>query len=623
MCGIVGVFNTGRREPVGRGLLQRMTDAIQHRGPDGSGVFLDQEVGLGHRRLAIIDLSSAAKQPMATPDGRYVMTYNGEVYNYRELRAELETHEVRFRSNGDTEVVLQAFALWGEAAIERFNGMFAFAVWDTLERRLLLARDRYGVKPLYYAERSGTFVFASEIKALLSHPAVSAELDLEGLLEYFTFQNFFTQRSFFRGVRLLPPATIMTVSSDGTATSRRYWDFCFEEPQRPEPEAVYAEELERLLRQAVKRQLVSEVELGSYLSGGIDSGSLTRLATHDIPYMRTFTAGFDMTSASGLELGFDEREAAEHMSYLCRSEHYEIVLKAGDMERVLPSLTWHLEYPRLGQSYPIYYVAQLASKFVKVVLSGAGGDELFGGYPWRYYRAAINDDFDHYVDKYYKYWHRLIPNTLIRKVFAPVWRDVSHLSTLDIFREVLSLDRRELARPEDYVNHSLHLEARTFLHGLLVVEDKLAMAHSIETRFPFLDNDLVDFAMRVPVGMKLGNLGDVVRLNENEPGRKTAMYLDRTQDGKNILRKTARRFLPDAVTNRPKQGFSGPDASWFKGDSIDLVRRRLFDDGARLYQFLDRTAVRELVEEHLRGDQNRRLLIWSLLSFEEWCSTFL
>jgi asparagine synthase (glutamine-hydrolysing) len=342
MCGIVGVFNTGRREPVGRGLLQRMTDAIQHRGPDGSGVFLDQEVGLGHRRLAIIDLSSAAKQPMATPDGRYVMTYNGEVYNYRELRAELETHEVRFRSNGDTEVVLQAFALWGEAAIERFNGMFAFAVWDTLERRLLLARDRYGVKPLYYAERSGTFVFASEIKALLSHPAVSAELDLEGLLEYFTFQNFFTQRSFFRGVRLLPPATIMTVSSDGTATSRRYWDFCFEEPQRPEPEAVYAEELERLLRQAVKRQLVSEVELGSYLSGGIDSGSLTRLATHDIPYMRTFTAGFDMTSASGLELGFDEREAAEHMSYLCRSEHYEIVLKAGDMERVLPSLTWHL-----------------------------------------------------------------------------------------------------------------------------------------------------------------------------------------------------------------------------------------------------------------------------------------
>ena len=364
------------------------------------------------------------------------------------------------------------------------------------------------------------------------------------------------------------------------------------------------------------------MDVGAYLSGGMDSGSVTALAARHLPYIRTFTCGFDLNSVSGVELGYDERASAEHMSYLFKTEHYEMVLKAGDMERVLPKLTWHLEEPRVGQSYPNYYVAQLASKFVKVVLSGAGGDELFGGYPWRYYRAVVNDDFEHYIDKYYLFWQRLIPNTELRRVFDPIWSDVKHVWTRDIFRDVFSRHAGELTRPEDYINHSLYFEAKTFLHGLLVVEDKLSMAHSLETRVPFLDNDLVEFAMRVPARFKLGNLTEVVRLNENEPGPKTARYFQKTRDGKLLLRKAMERHIPSAVTEREKQGFSAPDASWFKGESIEYVRRVIFNNKARIYDFLDPGAIQGLVNEHLEGKRNRRLLIWSLLSVEKWCEQF-
>ncbi|MGH7229843.1 MAG: asparagine synthetase B family protein, partial [Nitrospiraceae bacterium] len=391
----------------------------------------------------------------------------------------------------------------------------------------------------------------------------------------------------------------------------------------PKDEHEYLEELDRLFRQAVNRQLVSDVDVGAYLSGGMDSGSITAVAAAQLPYLKTFTCGFDLHSASGLELGFDEREKAESMSYHFKTEHYEMVLKAGDMERILPRLTWHLEEPRVGQSYPNFYVAQLAGKFVKVVLSGAGGDELFGGYPWRYYRAVVNDDFEQYIDKYYRYWQRLIPNLAIKQVFKPIWDDVKHIWTRDIFRDVFTKHAPMLTRPEDYINHSLYFEAKTFLHGLLIVEDKLSMAYGLETRLPFLDNDLVDFAMRVPIGLKLGNLAQVARLNENEPGNKSAKYFQKTKDGKLLLRKAMGRYITEDVTNREKQGFSGPDASWFKGESIDYVRRNLFKDTAGIYEFLDRHAVQGLVGEHLGGKCNRRLLIWSLLSFDSWLKKFL
>ena len=293
----------------------------------------------------------------------------------------------------------------------------------------------------------------------------------------------------------------------------------------------------------------------------MDSGAITALAAGQLPEMRTFTVGFDLRSASGIELGFDERAASEHMSYLFGTEHYEMVLKAGDMERAMPRLTWHLEEPRVGQSYPNFYAAQLAGRFGKVVLSGGGGDELFGGYPWRYYRAAVNDSFDHYIDKYYGFWQRLVPADATDVLFKPMGSNVDPGAMRDVFRGVFSARADDLTSPEDYINHSLYFEARTFLHGLLTVEDKLSMAHGLETRLPFLDNDLVDFAQRLPVGVKLGNLGDVVRLNENEPGPKTQRYFAETRDGKLILRKLMERFVPQEVTEGVKQGFSAPDAT--------------------------------------------------------------
>jgi asparagine synthase (glutamine-hydrolysing) len=312
------------------------------------------------------------------------------------------------------------------------------------------------------------------------------------------------------------------------------------------------------------------------------------------------------------------------MSYQFRTEHYETVLKAGDMERCLASLVWHLEDPRVGQSYPNYYVSRLASKFIKVALSGAGGDELFAGYPWRYYRAVVNDDLDHYVEKYYRFWHRLIPNRFMPELFRPdLWAEVRDYRTIDVFRSRLPDRVRSPESPEEYVNYSLYLEAKTFLQGLLLVEDKLSMAHSLETRVPFLDNDLVEFAQRLPVRLKLRDLDHVVKLNENEPAPKTGRYWEKTRDGKLLLRRVMDRYVPADVTDQVKQGFSGPDASWFRGESIDYVRRTIDNPDARIYEFFQPRTVQALVEEHLSGAENRRLLLWSLLNFEHWCETFL
>jgi asparagine synthase (glutamine-hydrolysing) len=623
MCAIAGVLHRDDA-PASAVRLKAMTDAMAHRGPDGEDQVVYGPIGLGHRRLAIIDLSPLGRQPMVTRDGRYTLSYNGEIYNFRELRAELTARGCSFNSRSDSEVLLYAFATWGLDALSRLNGMFAFAIWDRDTQTLTLARDRFGVKPVYYTQSDNTFLFASEIKGLLAHGAMSASLDHEGLAEYLTFQNFFTDRTLFRNVRLLPQGCYMQVRAGTNALQpTRYWDCHFQEPEGPVDEDQLLERLDELFQQAVSRQLVSDVDVGSYLSGGMDSGSITAVAARQLPYMNTFTIGFDLNSASGVELGYDERNAAEYMSYLFKTEHYEMVLKAGDMERAMPRLAWHLEEPRVGQCYPNFYAAKLAAKFVKVVMSGAGGDELFAGYPWRYYRAVVNDDFNHYVEKYFQFWQRLVPEKALPAIMAPVWSDAKHVSPRDIFRGVFNEHANTLTRPEDYVNHSLYFEAKTFLNGLLVVEDKLSMAHSLETRVPFLDNDLADFAMRLPARMKLGNLTEVIRINENEPGGKAERYYERTRDGKLILRKMMGRHIPQAIADREKQGFSAPDASWFKGESIDYVRTRLFDGNARIYDFLDRDTVHALVNDHLEGRVNRRLLIWSLLNIEQICEGYL
>ena len=620
MCGIAGYIDLSGA-PASSVILKRMTDAIVHRGPDCEGLWVEDNVAIGHRRLAIIDLSSAGNQPIISANNRYVLSYNGEIYNFRELRVELQALGYLFRSQTDSEVVLNAICAWGTDAFTRFNGMFALAFWDRCERSLILARDRYGIKPIYYSQQGNIFAFGSEQKAITSNSMFKRKIDKPALLEYFTFQNIFTNKTLLEDIRILPAGYYGILNFNSKIKQlnlTQYWDFNFCESIEKISDEDYRQELDRLFSQAVNRQLVTDVELGSYLSGGIDSGSITAIAAKSYPYMKTFTCGFDLNSASGLECALDERSKAEYMSYHFKTEHYEMVLKSGDMERVLSKLTWHLDEPRVGQSYPNFYVAQLASKFVKVVLSGVGGDELFAGYPWRYYRAIFNSDFEHYIDKYYKFWQRLIPNNEIKKIFSPIWEDVKDVCTRDIFRDVFHHHAQNLNSPVDYINHSLYFEAKTFLHGILIVEDKLSMAHSLESRVPFLDNDLVDFAMRCPVRLKLNNLEQVMRINENEVSGKANKYYEKTKDGKQILRDVMKKYLPGDISSAVKQRFSAPDASWFKGESIEFVRKTLLDKKARLYSFMEPNTVRFLINEHLNGVNNRRLLIWSLLNIEVW-----
>jgi asparagine synthase (glutamine-hydrolysing) len=629
MCGIAGVVHlTG--EAVREAVLRPMTDAIAHRGPDGEGWWVRGPVGLGNRRLSIIDLSNQGAQPLLNEEGTVAVTYNGELYNFRALRRELETRGHRFRSRTDTEVVVHAYEEWGDECVARFNGMFAFALHDARSGqrgRVLLARDRYGVKPLYYAATGTHVVFASEIKALLKHPSVAVRPSYAAISEYFTFQNIFSDLTLFEGIHLLPPGTLLTLEldrADASPAVRRYWDYQFHADGGEQGAAASAACVRELFEQAVTRQLVSDVPVGAYLSGGMDSSSVVAVAARSLGRIRTFTGGFDLSSASGLELGFDERPASEMLANHFKTEHYEVVLHAGDMEHVLPQLVWHLEDLRVGQSYPNYYVAGLAGKFVKVVLSGNGGDELFAGYPWRYYRGMHASNPDAYYRAYYEYWQRLVPDADRETFFAPAtWAEVRHHEPFDVFRGVFAGHEPELETAEDFVNASLYFESRTFLHGLLLVEDKLSMAHGLETRVPFLDNDLVDYAMRIPPRYKLNDLMHAPAVDEDEVGKRTRYGLKPSADGKQVLRAAIQALVPDPVPQRAKQGFSAPDASWFRGESINYVNAQLRDPRARINSYLNPAYVARVLDEHSSGRVNHRLLIWSLISFEQWCRTFL
>jgi asparagine synthase (glutamine-hydrolysing) len=613
-----------RGGPASEPAIRRMTAALAHRGPDGEGILVDGPVALGHRRLAIIDLTAAAREPMSGDRGQVMLTYNGEIYNFEELRIDLERSGHRFVSATDAEVVVHGYEEWGPASVERFNGMFAFAIWDRAQRRLFLARDRYGIKPLYWAVAGDQFIFASEIKAILCHPSTQVDMSYTALSEYLTFQNILSDQTLFKGIHLLPPANTLSVEVGtlGPPRAERYWDFTFA-PDHALTETDAADELQHTFRRAVRRQLISDVPVGAYLSGGVDSGSIAAVAAMSLPRLRTFTGGFDLSSASGLELGFDERSSAESMAHRIQSEHYEVVLHAGDMSWVLPELVWHLEDLRVGQSYPNYYIARLASRFVKVALSGVGGDELFGGYPWRYYRGIGAPGRTAYLRRYYDFWQRLVPDEDKAKLLRPsVATATGDTSSFDHFNSVFDGFNGGFDNPGDQLNASLYFELRSFLPGLLLVEDKLSMAHGLETRVPFIDNDVVDLALRLPPQMKLRDLASMYEVDENAAGKRL-MFERETSAGKPILRQAMRQILPATVADRTKQGFSAPDASWFRGESIEYVTRVLGDPSARIFEFLEPSYVKRVLEEHTSGRTNRRLLIWSLLSLEWWCRIFI
>ncbi|MBE7560507.1 asparagine synthase (glutamine-hydrolyzing) [bacterium] len=620
MCGIAGVVNL-RGEPVDPRWLPPMARAMSHRGPDDEGVWSRDNLGLAHRRLSIIDLSARGHQPMHLHASELTIVYNGEIYNFRELRAELRKLGRHFDSASDTEVILHAYHQWGPACVERFNGMFAFALADLRRRVLFLARDRYGVKPLYLWNDGTWFAFASEIKALLTLPMISARLDSAALVEYFTFQNIYGTRTLFAGVSTLPPATTLTLDlSTGAETRRKYWDWNFARRKRALSFEEACREVRDTFEDAVMRQLVSDVEVGSYLSGGMDSGSIAAAASRQIPNLLTFTGGFDMAHVSGLELAFDEREPAEKMAGALGTQHYERVMYSGDMARVLPRVVWHMEDLRAGMCWQNYLVSFLASRFVKVVLGGTGGDESFAGYPWRYAHLLRDAHPREALARYFRYWQRLVPVQEHRDFFTPeVLRHAPDVRAG--FDAVLGdgLPSGERWSPDEALAVALAFEARTFLPAILLVEDRVSMAHGLESRVPFLDNEVVDLAETLPVDYLISDLPALVRQAATLDGDVAFS----SSQGKYVLRAAMRGLLPEEILERKKQGFSPPDRSWYQGPTMNYIRDVLLTDACLNAGFIRPEAIHRVVDEHVEGRRNHRLLIWSLLCVEWWRRIFL
>ena len=673
MCGIAGVINL-RSKPLKATRLKGMVDVINHRGPDDAGYLVWQSgashsrginfgqafaddsfkeqapylppidsieskkiladnpwnLFLGHRRLSILDLSPSGHQPMSDHAGKIWLVYNGEVYNFKELRTELEKKGHRFVSRSDTEVLIHAYEEWGIDCVKRLNGMFAFALFDSARNMLYLARDRYGIKPLYYLETDDGLIFGSEIKTILKYLDSTPEVDLLAMNEYFSFQNIFSDRTLFSGIKLLAPATILKVDIDSKQTKQiQYWDFDFTSAVSMSKDDV-AEKLHFLTCQAVKRQCVSDVPIGTYLSGGLDSGTIASLTRRQLGRITSFTAGFDLSEAAEHEQSFDERQEAEKIASLIQSEHYECVLHSGDMEAVMDQLIYHLEDLRVGQCYPNFYVSRLAGKFVKVVMSGIGGDELFAGYPWRY-AAAVGDGHEGYVQNYYNYWQRLVSNADKQQLYSQ--DTIARLAQMDDDGAIPFKDHTVKAfgrvfpagfsahTIEEQINSSLYFECKTFLPGILMVEDKLSMAHSLETRVPLLDNDLVDFACQIPLSYKLKGLEHLQRIDENLP-RKKKYYHEQVNSGKMVLRKAFSKVLPPEIVHARKQGFSAPDESWFRGTGEEYIRYCFSGRDAGIYEFIDRDFVQNILTEHCSGKVNKRLFIWSLLCFEKWLVAF-
>lgn len=624
MCGIAGIFNFNQQQVSGQ-TVKAMTESIAHRGPDGEGVFTDEYVGLGHRRLAILDISSNGAQPMHSHNSEWVIVFNGCIYNFKALKKELQEKGHQFISTSDTEVIAEGLSAYGPSFFERLDGMFAVAAWHKTKKELWLSRDRFGVKPLYYWHQGSVFLFASEVKAFMQHPSFKAEINPVALNEYFTFQNVFAYYTLFKGVTMLPPANTIKLSvADSDYRHHSWWDYDFTKPDNKMTAEDASEETKRLLDKAVERQMVADVPVGSYLSGGMDSGSLSVLASKYVKRMYTFTAGFEMSEVQGVEFGFDERLDAELTANFIKSEHYEQVINAGDIRWSLPRVVWHLEDLRVGMSYPNYYISRLASKFVKVCLQGTGGDELYGGYPWRYYRVFKSLNSTEFFDNYYGFWQRLVMDEDKPSLFQPhIQRQIDINAPRQVFERVFTFNKNlKYTTSEEHIQNSLYFEIKTFLPGLLLVGDKLAMANGLEERFPFLDNDLVNFAQKIPVKHKLGNLEIMKKLDENQFGNKQKAYSN-FDDGKNVLRKAMKDILPERIVNRKKQGFSAPDESWYRGENAAYVKELLLGKNIASAEYINPDYVKKIITEHCDHHINHRLLIWSFMCFEWWCRLFL
>jgi asparagine synthase (glutamine-hydrolysing) len=613
MCGIVGVLNW-RGAPPDPELTRRMTQAIVHRGPDDEGHFRDGAVALGFRRLSIIDLAGG-HQPMSTDDGRYTIVFNGEIYNYRELRTRLESERaVRFRTTSDTEVILYAVREWGESAIELLNGMFAFALWDGKERRLLLARDRLGKKPLFYTATDRGFCFASEVKALLQHPGVVAEVDRARIPSFLAYRYVPGEETLFRHVHCLPPAsTLLVDGTSGPGSTRRYWDFSYHDGRAPADEATSERELEDLLADSVSRRMVADVPVGAFLSGGVDSSLIVALMSERHPEpVKTFSIGFD----AGVDESSYARKVARHFA----TDHHEVRVGSRELMQPIAQVLAARETPITEASdIPIYLLSRLARTKVTVALSGEGSDEVFAGYP----KYAFVHRFGKALG--------LVPRPLLRGLAAvlPFGLRRAQLALLCAAQghrlERHSLwfggfppnDREALVEPgllaegpahevseemlaghrfPSAVEEMLYLDTRHWLPAnLLLRGDRMTMAHSLELRCPFLDYRLVEFGARLPLGLKL-----------------------RGGAGKWLVRRIAAKRLPPEIVARRKWGFKVPLDEWFRGPLQGLLRETLLAPRALARGYFREAGLRALIDAHVSGRINYEKQLWILFQLELW-----
>jgi asparagine synthase (glutamine-hydrolysing) len=623
MCGIAGIYDLRGGRPIDLALLVAMRDSIRHRGPDGEGVHVEPGVGLGHRRLSIIDVAGG-QQPLYNEDGSVALVYNGEIYNYRGLVDELRSRGHVFRTHCDTEVVVHAWEEWGEASVERFNGMFAYALWDRNRGKGFLARDRVGIKPLYYAELAdGQVLFGSELKALLAHPGLPREIDPEAVEEFFAYGYIGEPRSIFRGVKKLPPGHTLTISVSGKPELRRYWDVLFE-PRNFGPEPELADELVYRLRGAVSSHLMSEVPLGAFLSGGVDSSAVVAMMA------QVSNGPVNTCSIRFGEADFDESRYAAEVAERYRTNHLSSAVDPQDFALVDRLASLYDEPFADSSAMPTYRVSELARRRVTVALSGDGGDESFGGYRryrWHTYEekvrglvpGALRAPFFGVLGRVYPKadWAPKVlraKSTLEALALDPIEGYFQSVSILgdglrgqlfrDSFRRELQgyhalevLKRHAENGPDDPLSRVQYLDLKTYLPGdILTKVDRASMAHSLEVRVPILDYELVEWSAGLPPETKL-----------------------RGREGKYLFKQAMEPYLSRDLLYRPKMGFAVPLASWFRGPLRDRVREVvtspvLLDTGIFDERFLAR-----MVDQHQSGLRDFSAPLWSVLMFEAFC----
>ncbi len=628
MCGICGVLELEDGRSVDRAVIEKMNEQITHRGPDDDGVYLSDGVGLAMRRLSIIDLSTG-HQPISNEDGSVWIVFNGEIYNYARLREDLVSRGHVFSTQSDTETIVHLYEEYGRDCVEHLRGMFAFAIWDAPRRRLLLARDRLGIKPLYLRRSGERLIFGSEIKTLLAHPGVAAELDRSQVPEYLAFGYLTGEQTLFRGIEKLPPGHTLQIDLDGDTDMRQYWDLSMVDAGETRPEEYYVRTYREMLEEAVSSHLMSEVPLGVFLSGGLDSSTIAALTKKMVSGpVETFSVGYDTPES---ELGY-AAEVAAHLG----TKHHEVKVGAKEFFDILPAMIWHEDEPIVWpSSVALYFVARMAKERVTVVLTGEGADETLGGYT-RYAASVWNRRLDRIYRRttpgFLRSWVRsgiagsgLLKADLRRRLqHSFIGRDLGDWPRWyfeDFYVAFTEAEQAGLLRQElrpadgstlrsslaawdrssgDPLKRLLYTDMNSYLIELLMKQDNMSMAASVESRVPFLDHELVEFAASIPTRYNVRGLA-----------------------GKRILKKGVTDLLPDSIIHRRKMGFPTPLRSWLRAETLDDVESLMLSGECLDREIFEPDALRALFAEHRSLHKDNTDRIWRLLNLELWCRVFL